>query len=63
MAGNIIMGHLLVLDSQRESDYKYLAEVFIKKAQSQNTEKAEYIKKSEVKDLGTYRQLLDEVLV
>ena len=62
MAGNIIMGHLLVLDAQRDTKYKYLAEIFVKKAQTSNTEKAEYIKKSEVKDLGIYRQVIEETI-
>lgn len=58
MAGNIIMGYLLVLDAQRDIKYKYLAEVFIKKSQSENQEKASYVKASEIKDLGTYRQVV-----
>ena len=60
MAGNIIMGHLLVLDSQRDVKYKYLAELFIKKSMAANQEKISYIKDSEIKDLGTYRQVVSE---
>ncbi|MEN8250009.1 MAG: acyl-CoA dehydrogenase family protein [Bacteroidota bacterium] len=58
MAGNIIVGHLLVLDSQRDGKYKYIAELFIKKGQAENVEKLSYIKQSEIKDLGTYRQII-----
>lgn len=58
LAGNIIMGHLLVLNAQRDNKYKYLAEIFIKKAQAANTEKLRYIQESEIKDLGTYRQVV-----
>ena len=60
MAGNIIMGHLLVLDSQRDIKYKYLAELFIKKSIAANQERIRYIKDSEIKDLGTYRQVVTE---
>ena len=62
MAGNIIMGHLLVLDAQRDIKFKYLAELFIKKSISTNQEKRRYINDSEIKDLGTYRQVVTEQL-
>jgi len=62
MAGNIIMGHLLVLDSQRDSKFKYLAELFIKKSQAANKERINYIEGSEIKDLGTYRQVVSDHL-
>jgi alkylation response protein AidB-like acyl-CoA dehydrogenase len=60
MAGNIIMGHLLVIDAQRDIKYKYLAELFIKKSRAANQQKINYIKDSEIKDLGTYRQVVAE---
>lgn len=60
MAGNIIMGYLLVLDAQRDGKYKYLAELFIKKTQAENEEKASYVEASEIKDLGTYRQVVSD---
>jgi len=55
MAGNIIMGHLLILDSNRDDVYKNSAEVFIKKVSAENKEKAIYIKQSDMKDLGLYK--------
>jgi alkylation response protein AidB-like acyl-CoA dehydrogenase len=60
MAANIIMGHLLVLDAQRDIKYKYLAELFIKKSMAANQEKVSYINDSEIKDLGTYRQVVSD---
>jgi hypothetical protein len=60
MAGNIIMGHLLVLDAQRDAKYKYLAELFIKKSIAANQERIRYINDSDIKDLGTYRQVVSE---
>ncbi len=58
MAGNIIMGHLLVLDALRNSKFKYIAELFIKKAMGANKQCVNYIGQSELRDLGTYKQLL-----
>ncbi|MFW5820051.1 MAG: Acyl-CoA dehydrogenase C-terminal domain-containing protein, partial [Bacteroidota bacterium] len=55
MAGNIIMGYLLLLDSMRDEDYSNSAEIFIKLAVTENREKALYIRKSEIKDLGIFK--------
>ncbi len=60
MAGNIIMGHLLILDAQVEKRFKYLAELFIKIGDAANDEKVNYIKDSEIRDLGTYRQVITD---
>ena len=55
MAGNIIMGYLLVHDSMRDEEYMNPAEIFIKMAVSENRERADYIKNSQLKDLGIYK--------
>jgi len=55
MAGNIIMGYLLLNDTMRDEDYMNTAEIFIKMAESQNKERADFIKNSELKDLGIYK--------
>ena len=55
MAGNIIMGYLLVLDTLKDEEFRNSAEIFIKKAKSDNTEKLEYIRNSELKDLGIFK--------
>lgn len=55
IAGNIIMGYLLLLDSMRDSDYKKSAEIFIKKARSENKERSEFINKFDIDDLGIYK--------
>lgn len=55
MAGNIIMGYLLLLDSMKDEEYRNAAEIFIKLAVSENREKADYIRKSEIKDLGIFK--------
>ncbi len=55
MAGNIIMGHLLVLDANRDEEYHDSAKVFIKLIYAENKQKSMYIEQSEVKDLGQYK--------
>jgi 3-(methylthio)propanoyl-CoA dehydrogenase len=55
MAGNIIMGYLLILDANRDLEYKHSAEVFIKVISAENKLKATYIKQSDMKDLGLYK--------
>ena len=55
MAGNIIMGYLLVHDSMRDEEYMNPSEIFIKIVVSENRERADYIKNSQLKDLGIYK--------
>lgn len=55
MAANIIMGYLLLQDSARNDEYIHSAEIFIRKAHSENREKADYILNFEVKDLGFFK--------
>ncbi len=55
MAGNIIMGYLLLHDSMRDEDYRNAAEIFIKTTVSENRQKADYIRNSEIKDLGIFK--------
>lgn len=55
MAGNIVMGYLLLHDSVRNDDFENAAEIFIKQGKSENAQKADYITTSETKDLGIFR--------
>jgi len=55
MAGNIVMGYLLLHDSVRNDDFETAAEIFIKQGKSENAQKADYITSSETKDLGIFR--------
>lgn len=55
MAGNIIIGYLLLLDAQRDDEYANTAEIFIKKAHAQNKEMSDYIANFELKDLGIFK--------
>lgn len=55
MAGNIIMGYLLVLDSSRSNLYTKSAEIFIKHACSDNKAKADYVRSFTLDDLGLFK--------
>ena len=55
MAGNIIMGYLLVLNSQRDNKFFKSAKLFVNLARSENNEKYDYIKNFEIEDLELYK--------
>jgi alkylation response protein AidB-like acyl-CoA dehydrogenase len=55
MAGNIIMGHLLTLDSHRDEHYSKSAEIFIKQGQADNKAKRHYIETTSLDDLGIFK--------
>ena len=55
MAGYIIMSYLLVLDSNRNATFLKSAKNFIRLAKSQVKAHAEYIRTSEISDLGMYK--------
>ncbi len=60
IAGNIIMGHLLLQDAMRDNKYKNVAELFIKAKLDENNARIGYIRKSDLRDLGTYKQIISE---
>lgn len=55
MAGNIIMGYLLLIDTQRDEKFRNSTELFIKNGKAENIARAEFIHSSTVDDLGTYK--------
>lgn len=55
MAGYIIMGHLLVLDTNRNHDYWKTLEIWLKFTRSQISAHSTFIKYSSVNDLGKYK--------
>ncbi len=57
MAGNVIMGYLLLIDANRKSEYTKSADIFIRIARAENIAKVGYINQSHPKDLGTYKQV------
>lgn len=55
MAGNVIMGFLLLLDAKRSDDYRKSADIFIRKARSENVEKVSFINNFDLKDLSAFK--------
>lgn len=55
MAGHIIMGYLLLLDSNRDESFQKSAKNYIKFAKGQIKAHAEFIRASEVSELGDYK--------
>ncbi|MGB3007844.1 MAG: acyl-CoA dehydrogenase family protein [Chitinophagaceae bacterium] len=55
MASNIIMSHLLVLDTNRDHTYWKSLDIFLKVAQGENKGKLEFINITNLSDLGKYK--------
>jgi len=55
MAGNIIMGYLLVINSERDEKFVRSAKLFIDLARSENQEKYDYIDNFEVANIELYK--------
>jgi len=55
MAGNIIMGYLLMLDTNRNHEYWKSLEVFLKVSRAENKERSERIRISNINDLGKFK--------
>ncbi|MCX6310749.1 MAG: acyl-CoA dehydrogenase family protein [Bacteroidetes bacterium] len=55
MAGNIIMGYLLLADTQREHSYWKTLEVFLRFARSHNAANAVFLSHSNPNDLGKFK--------
>lgn len=60
MAGNIIMSYLLVLDANREPMFAKSAKNFIRIAKAQIKGHAEFIRTSDLSDLGAYKYEMAE---
>ncbi len=55
MAGNIIMGYLLLNDTQRDHTYWKTLEVFLRFARSRNSAHAMFLSHSNLNDLGKFK--------
>ncbi len=55
MAGNIIMGYLLLHDAYKDYKYRNSAEIFIHKVEAENAEKARYIENFEYSNLSSFK--------
>lgn len=56
MAGNIIMGYLLLLDTNRDDRFNKSLQVFVKMGRAENKAKFEFVSNSTINDLGIYKQ-------
>ncbi len=57
MAGNILMGYILLRDGMQEASYLDSARIFIPNAASENTRKADYIKRTGCDDVKKYKEV------
>jgi hypothetical protein len=55
MAGNVIMGHLMIINANCNDEYKKYSRIFIKKAYAENKEKFEYIATTTMQDVELLR--------
>lgn len=55
MAAHIIMGYLLLLDTERDDKYRASTETFIRYARAENKSRAEFISNFSIDDLGFYK--------
>lgn len=56
MAANIVMGYLMVLDTDREHSFWKSTEVYLKYSRAHNAQNSEFIKHSNINDLGKFKQ-------
>ena len=56
MAGNIIMGYLLLLDTNRDDRFNKSLQVYVKMGRAENKAKFEFVSNSTINDLGIYKQ-------
>ena len=61
MAGNILIGYLLVLDSQRDEKYLKSATLYVNLVRSENKEKFDYINNFDPKNLSLYKLEEEEI--
>jgi alkylation response protein AidB-like acyl-CoA dehydrogenase len=55
MAGNVIIGYLLLFDANRNQKYKKSAEIFIKFARAENMQHITYISNFSLRDLADFK--------
>ena len=55
MAGNVVIGYLLLFDANRNDIFRKSAEIFIRNARAENIEKVSFINNFDTKDLGSYK--------
>lgn len=61
MAGHIIMGYLLLLDTERDDKFRTSTEIYIRMGRAENRSRAEFIANSSLDDLGHFKQVQETV--
>ncbi|WP_010664305.1 acyl-CoA dehydrogenase family protein [Marinilabilia salmonicolor] len=61
MAGHIIMGYLLLLDTERDDKFRNSTEIYIQMGRAENRARAEFIANSSLDDLGQFKQVQESV--
>jgi len=59
MAGNILMGYILIMDAQRDDKYEKSAKLFIDIAAAENQQKNDYIENFDIDELAFYKQAIE----
>ncbi|MCW3805880.1 acyl-CoA dehydrogenase family protein [Plebeiibacterium marinum] len=57
MAGHIVMGYLLLLDTQRDDSFKTSTEIYINYGKAENQSRAEFIHSFNLDQLGLYKHV------
>ncbi len=57
MAGHIVMGYLLLLDTQRDDSFKTSTEIYITMGKAENTARAEFIHNFSLDQIGIYKHV------
>ena len=61
MAAHIIMGYLLLLDTERDDKFRNSTEIYIRMGRAENRSRAEFIANSSLDDLGHFKQVQETV--
>jgi alkylation response protein AidB-like acyl-CoA dehydrogenase len=61
MAGYIIMGYLLLMDTERDDKFRNSTEIFIRIGRAENRSHAEFIANSSLDDLGHFKQVQETI--
>jgi hypothetical protein len=59
LAGNIVMGYLLLDDAQRDNTFERTANIFITRANTENLQHENYIRNFDPKELGEFKAVFE----
>jgi hypothetical protein len=56
--GNILMGYLMIIDANRNLEYKKMADIFIKLIETENNAHIDYINRFALEDIASYKHYI-----